>query len=166
MFEGQEIGALGLEEACRALERPVEATKRGFGDGVIDRVVERTGQYPYFIQHYGRELWDATEDAVVDLQTFSDNEDSIRGKLDDYFFRSRFVRATQAERGVMGHIASFGERATIQELLEQTQRRNNSLQMVVRGLVNKGLVYRPTRGKLRSPLRCSATTSAARLNEA
>lgn len=148
MFEGQEIGALELEEAIRALEQPLENSGRRYGEGVVEAVVERTGRYPYFIQHYGRMLWDAADGAVIDTATFATIRGPARRKLDDYFFRARYLRATEAERDVMRHIADVGERARIRELLERTGRRNNSLQMLVRGLVDKGLVYRPTRGEV------------------
>jgi len=148
MFEGQRIGALSEGEAARALTQPTRNGPVRFAPEVVREVVQRAGRYPYFIQHYGRELWDAAEKGAVDLDALSRAGEDARRKLDDYFFRSRLARATPAERALMIQIAEFGEGATTQQLIERTGRRNNSLAMVVRGLIDKGLVFRPARGEV------------------
>lgn len=148
MFEGQRVGALGAPEDRLALVRPVERSVRRYDDAVVERVLELSGGYPYFIQHYGRELWDGSSDDVIDESVFTRVAPSARAKLDDYFFRARFMRATPAEREVLGRIAEFGEGAAIQELPEAEGRNYASVQMVVRGLVDKGLVHRPSRGEV------------------
>jgi hypothetical protein len=148
MFEGQQIGALVAPENRRALVAPLRGTGYEYADRVVEEVLESTGGYPYFIQHYGRELWDAAAGPRIDLDVYRSSEDQIRAKLDSYFFRARYMRATPAEKEVLARLAEFGESAQIQDLPEAGGRSYASVQMVIRGLVNKGLVYRPTRGEV------------------
>ncbi len=148
MFEGHEIGALRPPEDRRALVNPARAVGRDYEDEAVEAVLEDTARYPFFIQFYGRELWGEADGATIKMSDFTKSKTKIQEKLDDYFYRSRYVRATPAQKALLGQIASFGENATIKQLLQVTKKSNASLQMLIRGLIESGLVYRPDRGEV------------------
>ena len=148
MFEGHEIGALREPEGRRALTEPAQKAGRDYDPAAVDAILEETGRYPYFIQFYGRELWDVSSSATIDARRFRRSRGEIQRKLDNYFYRARYTRATPAQRQLLREIARIGESASIQQLLETTGKRHNALQMLVRGLIDSGLVYRPDRGQV------------------
>lgn len=148
MFEGQEIGALRESEGRRALVEPARKADRDYEPAAVDAILEETGRYPYFIQFYGRELWDAASSSTIDVRAFKRSRGEIQHKLDTYFYRARYTRATPAQRQLLREIARIGETATIQQLLETTGKKHNAVQMLIRGLIDSGLVYRPDRGQI------------------
>jgi DNA-binding MarR family transcriptional regulator len=67
--------------------------------------------------------------------------------LDDLLFEGRYRRATPSERVVLHAIASRGgESATVKQLSETANWKNNEIQPLVANLIDKGLVFRPGRG--------------------
>jgi hypothetical protein len=67
--------------------------------------------------------------------------------LDDLFFEGRYQRATPRERAVLHAIAALGgESATIKQIMLAAKLKNNEVQPLIGYLIDKGLVYRPSRG--------------------
>jgi hypothetical protein len=147
MFEGQPIDALPEAPARQAFEKPAEDNGRGYADQVVAAVLDRTAGYPYFLQHYGRHLWAASDEKSISMETFEAAAPKIRDSLDAYFYKSRYDRATAGEKAVLRAIAAHGEEATIQQLqATRGKKTSQSLQILIRGLVDKGVVYRSGRG--------------------
>ena len=61
MFRGEEIGSLGPDDATEALVRPLARTPVDVERGLADRIVGEVEGYPYFLQLWGAELWDAAD---------------------------------------------------------------------------------------------------------
>ncbi len=65
MFRGENVGSLDPEAARQALVRPLDGTGVTIADDLVDAVTDRIGGYPYFVQLWGAELWDAADQADV-----------------------------------------------------------------------------------------------------
>lgn len=109
LFEFQVITSLGADDAREALMAPVEAAGVRFRREAVDRIVELTSGYPYFLQEFGREVWDAA--AGPEVITFEEVEASAPkalARLDDGFFRVPFDRAPAEDRALLFAMASLG----------------------------------------------------------
>jgi hypothetical protein len=112
----------------------------------IYATLEDTEGYPYFIQLRGDRLWKGTHGNDHPCR-FPATAPAILRDLDDLFFEDRYQRATPRERVVLHAIASRGgESATVKQLSETANLKNNEIQPLVANLIDKGLVFRPGRG--------------------
>jgi hypothetical protein len=150
MFTVEQIGHLNPPEDRIALTGPAEARGRRFADDVVDAVMNDTLGYPYFIQLFGDVLWKGSDGKdAIDSDDFDRLRPRILDGLDHSFFESRYVRASTRERRVLKAIAAGGgESARIDELRARLQMSNSEVQPLVRFLVEKGLIYRPARGRI------------------
>jgi hypothetical protein len=148
MFATLELGNLRPPEDRAALVDPAVRLGRRYGDDVVDSVMADSGGYPFFIQVYGDALWSGSAAETIALADLKKLRPRILATLDAGFFRARYVRASPHERGLMRNIAKFGESATIEQLQQATGKRNNELQPTISALIQKGLVYRPERGRI------------------
>lgn len=106
MFRSETIGALeGNPGAARdAFVQPLSDTRVHADADLVDRVLEEVEGYPYFIQLWGAELWDAAEDAGLDRFTtalLDVVEPSIYDRLDEEFYAGRVEALTPAEQDLL-----------------------------------------------------------------
>jgi AAA ATPase-like protein len=104
LFRGEEVDSLPRDEALAAFTRPLEQTGRTAEAAVAEAVVEEVEGYPYFLQLWGSELWDAADLADVDHLT-TDLLDATRPeiyqRLDRDFYEPRISTLTPAEQDVL-----------------------------------------------------------------
>ena len=148
MFATLELGNLRPPEDRAALVDPAVRLARRYADEVVEAVMADSGGYPFFIQVYGDALWSGSTAETISMADLRKLRPRILATLDAGFFRARYVRASPHERGLMRHIATFGESATIEQLQQASGRRNNELQPTISALIQKGLVYRPERARI------------------
>jgi len=65
-FEFRRIGALDEAAAAAALVEPTRDRAVRWDPGAVDRIIELTEGYPYFLQEYGREVWKVRHGEVID----------------------------------------------------------------------------------------------------
>lgn len=148
LFKFPEIGRLSDEDARRALSEPAESEGVGFTDEALDRAVELTGGYPYFIQELGYAVWREAEGARV---TACDVERTIpiyESKLDASFFRVRLDRATELQRAYLRAMAGLGPQPQKAADVAAVLGRQSSTQLgpTRAELINMGLLYTPEHG--------------------
>jgi len=104
MFRGEEISRLLGDEAVEALVRPLDDTEVVADDALVDRLVDEVEGYPFFIQLWGAELWEAAQLAGVDRfdNTLLDSvEPDIYRRLDIDFYDGRVEALTPAEQDLL-----------------------------------------------------------------
>lgn len=147
LFDYRQIGPLSPDASTRALEEPAVRYGARFEPEAIHALVEAAGGYPYFIQEFGKAIWDV---APATPFTQDDAELAIkvgRSQLDAGFFPSRWDRATKTERNYLRAMAADGDLGSstgiIAERLAATQ---SKLGPARAGLIAKGLIYAPEHG--------------------
>ena len=149
MFIPERLGNLRPPEDRAALVDPAVRHGRRFEDEVVDAVMEDSGGYPFFIQLYGDGLWNGSNGPTITMRDFRRLRPRILALLDEGFFESRYQRAGAVERRVLHAIADQGgESATVEMVQIRTGWSNSELQPRLAALVAKGLVYRPSRGRI------------------
>ena len=147
LFEFTEIGALSPEDARLAIAKPAKDEGVEIEPRALDAIVSQTQCYPYFLQEWGKHVWDVAERSPV---TAGDVEDASRqavANLDESFFRVRFDRLTPAEKIYLRAMAQLGvgphRSGDIAGVLD---RRVSSLAPTRSQLINKGMIWSPSHG--------------------
>jgi len=142
MFKSLEVGNLAEDDAVSAIEEPLKGSGYRFTESLVNKVVEETGGYPYFIQFYGKEIISNINKPKIDLNDFERTRPVIVKQLDDGFFSPRFELASEQEQKVlcaMTRIKSRDMRFSQIKEISRIDRRDLSTHL--RRLESKGLVY-------------------------
>jgi hypothetical protein len=147
LFDYPEVGALTPEAATRAVREPVHNEDAEIDAKALQRIVEVTEGYPYFLQEWGKHTWNAAPQSpisVVDVETASE---SAIAALDANFFRVRFDRLTPREQEYLRAMAELGpgphRSGAIADKLGRTVESMGPLRS---GLIRKGMIWSPAHG--------------------
>ena len=147
LFEFPELGALSVEDAGAAIALPLRAEGVEIEAEALDSVVTRTMGYPYFVQEWGKHLWDVAEESPV---TTADVEAASRqavAGLDEGFFRVRYDRLTPVERLYLRGMAELGAGPHRSgDIAKALGRRVSSVAPYRGQLIDKGMIWSPAHG--------------------
>ena len=148
LFAFRMINSLNKAEARAALANPAQAGNVHWQPDALDRVVDRTGGYPYFLQEFGKHAWDIA--AGPEEITATDVEAATPlalAELDSGFFRVRIDRATGEERTYLAAMASLGtgpySTGDVAAVLNRTATEASPHHDA---LIRRGLCYSPRHG--------------------
>jgi len=148
-FEFRHVGALDRVAAAAALEEPTRDRAVRWDPQAVERVIDLTEGYPYFLQEYGREIWKIHRDPVIDLKQVTAAEPIVIEYLDDNFFSQRIGKLPDAERRYMAAIASLGDGPQRSGAVAAALGKEPQEVSVVRDrLIKASLLYAPTRGEV------------------
>jgi hypothetical protein len=112
-------------------------------------VLQVTGGYAFHIQFVGALLWDAVVWPLrITKADLDQRRPTILEALDQAFFEARLARTSSTERSVLRAMAASGESAQIHDVLKLSRLPNQTAQQLIARLRDKGLIYRPQRGRL------------------
>lgn len=149
LFTYRRIDNLTEHAARQALEVPA-ADNGGvaFEPRAVTRILERSGRYPYFLQVYGKRVWDAAAGSPITADDVEAVMPDVQEELDTGFFHVRWEKATAKERDYMRAMAALGDgtQAT-SAIVERLGRKSLSELSPQRdSLIKKGLIYAPDHG--------------------
>jgi len=149
LFTFPRIGPLSPPQAEAALADPAADLDVRFEPEAIDVIVAYTEGYPYFVQEYGKIVWDlAPEGQPIGLRVAEEAQRSVEAKLDESFFRVRAQRTTDLELHYLRAMAELGPgEHTAGEVAAVLGRRTEQLGPTRARLIDKGLVYTTGRGR-------------------
>jgi hypothetical protein len=112
-------------------------------------IVSYTEGYPYFLQEYGKIVWDlAPEGQPIGERIAFEAQRVVELKLDDSFFRVRAERTTDLELRYLRAMAELGsEEQTAGEIAAVLGRSSEQLGPTRARLIDKGLIYTTGRGR-------------------
>ncbi|MBC3186672.1 hypothetical protein H7347_08870 [Corynebacterium sp. zg-331] len=90
-FSFKNIERLTEDEAREAFRQPAKEKRVTWSPGTLDLAVRHSGQYPYFIQQFGKESWDAEKESPDTISEAAAEEGVRNGQkeLDKGFFLAR-----------------------------------------------------------------------------
>ena len=148
LFAFVEVGPLPPEAARQAIELPAGAEGVTFADGALQRIVEETQGYPYFLQEWASHAWNEAEAEQIGLTDVERASEAAVAALDNSFFRVRFDRLTEAERRYLRAMAELGagphRSGAVAAVLGRQAR---SLGPTRSQLISKGMVWSPRHGE-------------------
>ena len=149
LFAFPAIGALDKNAAIEAIRNPIERQGAAIDDVALEEMIAKTGGYPFFVQEWGYQAWNAATTSPITL------EDTIRAsvhalaRLDSGIFKVRMDRLTPAEVEYVNAMAGLGRgpyrsvdvaSALGKELAALGPRRAS--------IIEKGMIYSPGHGEV------------------
>ncbi len=149
LFRFPSIGRLSPPQAEAALAEPAAELGVSYEPGAIDVIVAYTEGYPYFIQEYGKIVWDlAPEDEPISRRIAEEAQRAVEAKLDESFFRVRAQRVTELELQYLRAMAELGPgEHTAGDVAAVMSRSSEQLGPTRARLIDKGLIYTTGHGR-------------------
>lgn len=152
LFTIKPVGALSPEDTREAFAAPAAELGVEILPDALAELVEVSGGYPFFIQSYGKYVWDVADDSPIDKVDVALSRPFAYRELSDSFFRPRYDRATPAERRYLHAMADLVDGTPMVSSTEVANHLGHSQPGRVSpqrdGLLTKGLIYAPERGYL------------------
>jgi DNA-binding transcriptional ArsR family regulator len=151
MFRGEEIGSLDRDDAADALVRPLADTPLGIDPSLVGHIVAEVEGYPYFLQLWGAELWDAADIVGVDRLTaplLNETRSEIFRRLDLDFYEPRVNTLTPAEQDVLLASAECPyPPLVVADLNDAISKTPGNINVLLGRLVDNGVLYRVRKGQ-------------------
>lgn len=98
LFSFISIGTLGQEDAEKALQEPASRFGVTYESQALEKILDVTEGYPYFLQEYGKWVWESRKQAdQITADDVSQAYTPFEQSLDESFFKVRHDRATPRE---------------------------------------------------------------------
>lgn len=147
LFNFPEIGSLSDSHAREVLAVPANHEGVEFTDEALDRLLEFTRGYPYFLQEWGYHVWNVAPESPITDEHVDAAADRVQAQLDENFFRVRMDRLTPAETAYLVAMAELGpgphrsgDIAAKLGVKVQSVAPRRSI------LIKKGMIYSPSHG--------------------
>ncbi|WP_183100349.1 ATP-binding protein [Nocardioides pelophilus] len=154
LFSYQRIDRLSREAADRALVAPAAEEDAAYDDAALAAMYDATGGYPYFIQAYGKSVWDLAPRSPISADDVAVAAPEAERELAVGFFGSRYERATPGERDYLRAMADV-DRGTdpvgavnTADVAQVLGKKPQSLSPARDSLLKKGLIYSGERGRI------------------
>lgn len=148
LFAYPEVGALTPEAARSAVGEPIRNQSCEIEPAALERIVDVTKGYPYFLQEWGKHTWNAAAQSPITAADVEMASRSATEALDKNFFRVRFDRLTSREQDYLRAMAELGpgshSSGAIAEALGTISENVGPLRA---GLIRKGMIYSPKHGE-------------------
>lgn len=151
LYDYRPVGLLDEAASRDALVLPSRQLDVEWDDEALSLALETAHGYPYFLQAVGKHVWDHARRSPIDTDDVSLGLIEAQREVDDGLYRSRWERATPAQRDLMRALADLAgdTTASISEIAAALGKSKTSHISVARNeLIKKGLVYAPDRGLL------------------
>lgn len=149
LFAFPKVGPLDEVSARDAIEQPIKDEGEAIDDAAIAAIVEQTRGYPYFLQEWGFQTWNAAEGSPIEREDVEDAATAAIRRLDEGFFQVRFERLTPKEREYVFAMSSLGDgpyrSADVASAMGETTQK---LAVHRARIIGKGMIYMPAHGDL------------------
>ncbi len=147
LFEFPEIGPLSREDAKVAIAKPAKDEGVDIEPDALDAVVARTEGYPYFLQEWGKHLWNVAERSPITVSSVEVASEQAIADLDESFFLMRFDRLTPTQKRYLRAMAQLGPGPHRSgDIADELGRKVTSLAPIRSQLLNKGMIWSPSHG--------------------
>jgi hypothetical protein len=157
LFSYQRIDRLSRSESDQALTAPAAEEEAAYDADALAAMYDATGGYPYFIQAYGKAVWDLAPRSPITAQDVAVASPEAERELAVGFFGSRYERATPGERDYLRAMADAADGAETHDAVESVGsadvaavlgKKPQSLSPARDALLKKGLIYSGERGRI------------------
>ena len=152
MFRAEHIGALqGNPGPARdAFVQPLAGTGIEADEDLVSRVLEEVEGYPFFIQLWGAELWEAAQDAGTDQFTprlLDAIESDIYDRLDLEFYAGRIETLTPSEQDlVLATAACPYPPLRTSDIRSRSAKSGGNVNVLMGRLTEQGVIFRVQKG--------------------
>ena len=149
LFSYPSIGPLDEVAARDAIVEPIRAERETIRPAAVELIVERTHGYPYFLQEWGYQAWNASDASPIDVADVEVASDRALERLDQGFFQVRFDRLTPKERDYVIAMARLGKGPYRSgDVADQMGENTKALGPTRHHIIQKGMIYSPAHGDI------------------
>ncbi|MEN6412913.1 MAG: AAA family ATPase [Veillonellales bacterium] len=149
LFSFVSIDSLTQAAAKLALVEPAKKVGVTFTEKAIDEILRITEGYPYFLQEYGKQVWNFINDKEIDITAVKAAYPIFEKSLDDSFFKVRYDRATPREKEFMLAMVECGDLpCTIAEIADKMHAKVQKISPLRAQLIYKGFIYATSYGEV------------------
>ncbi len=149
LFEFHLITSLTPEATRDAITKPLAAEGVEIEADALERIMSDTQGYPYFIQEFGKHMWDAAKESPITLHDVDVARELAEATLDTSFFGVRFDRITTSEREYLKAMAELGSGPHQSGDVAMAMGRSAQAVAPIRSrLIQKGMLWSPTHGEV------------------
>ena len=155
LFRYQRIDRLARDAADLALALPAKEEGAEFTGDALEAMYAATGGYPYFIQAYGKAVWDLAPSSPIRADDVRVAAPEAERELAVGFFGSRYERATPGERDYLRAMSDVAvavspelEAVLTADVAAVLGKKPQSLSPARDSLLKKGLIYSGERGRI------------------
>ena len=150
MFAWPEIGRLPDNEARTALAVPARESGAEFEPAALDAIIDYTEGYPFFLQEYGKAVWNLAATSPITLVDTLAARDVVDAVLDQDFFSLRVGNLPDRELDYVKALAALGPGehtpADIAKAMGATS--SATIGSFSRRLTERGLISSTKRGRV------------------
>ncbi|MBL0933499.1 MAG: AAA family ATPase [Rhizobiaceae bacterium] len=149
LFAYPAIGPLSDEAAEDAIRQPIEKEGESISPEALAQIVGKTHGYPYFLQEWGYQTWNAADASPIDSEDVASASQAALRRLDEGFFKVRFDRLTPKEREyviAMAHLGKGPYRSS--DVADRLGENVQSLGPRRAKIISKGMIYSPAHGDI------------------
>ena len=147
LFEFPEIGPLTADDAKLAIAKPAADEGVVVETAALDAIVGRTQCYPYFLQEWGKHVWDVAEKSPITATDVAVASERAAATLDGSFFLVRFDRLTPSEKKYVRAMAQLGPGPHRSgDIANELKRPVSALAPTRNQLIGKGMIWSPSHG--------------------
>jgi len=149
LFTYPKVGPLAPDAARQAIRDPIEDEGEQIADAALARIVEMTDGYPYFLQEWGYQAWNAADRSPIGADDIRNATTHALRRLDEGFFQVRFDRLTPKEREYVIAMASLGPGPyRSSDVAERLGEPPSKLGPRRAQIIAKGMIYSPQYGDI------------------
>ena len=151
LYDYRPVGLLSTVDSTAALTGPTTAQGVAWDDDALDAALSIAAGYPYFLQAVGKHVWDVSPGPQITVDDVMVGGEFARREVDEGLYRSRWERATGAQRALLHAMADLGgdDSVSVADLVApMNKNRVQDLSVARTELIKKGLLYAPERGQL------------------
>ncbi|MEN2711834.1 ATP-binding protein [Sphingomonas sp. NPDC092331] len=149
LFIFPKVDALSSDDATNAIRQPIQEEGERIDAAVLARIVEATRGYPYFLQEWGYQVWNASDESPISVACLEVAEKDALRRLDEGFFKVRIDRLTPKEKEYVIAMARLGSGPyRSSDVAEKLNEKLATLGPRRAQIIAKGMIYSPAHGDI------------------
>lgn len=142
LFMYKEIGSLSREQSIEAIAYPVDRFNVTYTAKALDRIIDITKGYPYFIQQFCQIIYNNIDSKTIDENDVENSINDFFEVLDNGFFKVRYERCSEMDKKFIFAMVNCGELpCTVSNIAKNMNKTVKSISPTRAQLINKGLIY-------------------------
>lgn len=142
LFLYTEIASLNFEQSKKAIEEPVKKFEVTYTDEAIEKIIDITKGYPFFIQQLCQIVYNRTDNKIIQESDIEQSINEFFERLDVGFFRSRYERCAESDKKFIFAMVKCGELpCTISNVAYNLNKTVTSISTTRAQLISKGIIY-------------------------
>ena len=148
LFVFTDLGNLTRDEISQAICTPLARHNATIDDDAIDAIAKATQGYPYFVQEWAHDAWNAAPTPNITEAIIDDIRPMIEQRLDQTFYAARFDRLAPRERLYLTAMARLGPGPHATGVIAAALGKDSARVGSIRGsLEDKGIIFAPSFGE-------------------